>query len=190
MTPNFELLHKYINDIQVNISENDVLELLKMKRRWHYRTPHRRAYSSLNGSVQIIDENGKTRTENMYDLEGYLIFKNTKEFYDRGFTLIITDVMDCFPEFRSIVKKSFELVGIEPKGNFYFSSAKNKKASLDEHKDAYPIITKNIYGETLWTIDKNNVLLDKQNAIFLHTNVPHAVLENKSKRLSCTISFY
>ena len=40
---------------------------------------------------------------------------------------------------------------------------------------------KNIYGETLWTIDKNNVLLDKQNAIFLHTNVPHAVLENKSK---------
>ena len=73
----------------------------------------------------------------MYDLEGYLIYENAKEFYDRWFTLIITDVMDCFPELTRLVKKSFELVGIEPKGNFYFSSAKNKKASLDEHKDQY-----------------------------------------------------
>ena len=53
MTPNFELLHKYINDIQVNISENDVLELLKVKRRWAFRNPSKEHTQQLMGLCKV-----------------------------------------------------------------------------------------------------------------------------------------
>ena len=56
--------------------------------------------------------------------------------------------------------------------NFYFGNGK-KSISFDKHDHDYPVIVKNIYGESKWIIDEKEVVLKNQECIWFDKFVDH-----------------
>ena len=69
--------------------------------------------------------------------------------------------------------------------NFYFGNGK-KSISFNKHQHEYPVIVKNIYGNSKWIIDEKEVILKDQDVIWFDKNIDHQVVSINKPKLSMT----
>ena len=73
-----------VKNTAIYISEQQVLDFLKIKHRWPLN------YPSGQPSVEIISNNGDMRRVPFFDAFGYLDYDKWKHFYDLGYTTVVS----------------------------------------------------------------------------------------------------
>jgi len=175
-------LKQIVDSIPINLTEKDIINFLKIKKRWPYK------YTWGQPSVEIIP-NQTTNNQNIlfYDIDGYLNFERWEYFYNLGFTTIISNVLDLNDDLRFLQKKITEETGLGINGNFYFSKP-GKKASFDAHKHEYNVLVKQIYGQSKWKINEETFIMEPQNSCIIPKNSIHQVIDKNENKLSLTIN--
>ena len=112
---------KFIGEHEINLTEEDVLDLLQIKYRWPEM------------AIEVINQMGNT-SDGFFDSRKFLIYDRWKRLYDLGFTTLLNNVMDLTKELRALDKKLFEYKGSETNANLYFTAGtKDKRPSFDPH---------------------------------------------------------
>tara|TARA_B100000795_G_scaffold166929_1_gene125616 strand:- start:502 stop:1086 length:585 start_codon:yes stop_codon:yes gene_type:complete len=177
-------LMKFVQDFQINITEDDMFNLLKIKRRWPATHP-----TCEGAIVEVISMYGQKHNY-INDTTGYLDFDKMKSFYDKGFTVVIADVLDLTEELRELEKELIARTGIgNIRGNFYFGNGKpGIHPSFNLHSHGYNVIQKQIYGTNYWTVDERQYEIHEQEIIFIPAQSIHEVYKSDGKRLALTIN--
>jgi len=177
-------LMKFIQDFKINITEDDMFNLLKIKRRWPART-----HTYDQATIEVISMYGQKHNY-INDTTGYLDFDKMKSFYDKGFTILMADVLDLTEELRELEKELIAKTGIgNIRGNFYFGNGKpGIHPSFDLHSHGYNVIQKQIYGTNYWTVNDQQYEIHEQEIIFIPAQAWHEVYKSDGKRLSLTIN--
>lgn len=178
---NFEELASKIKNIHIPLEEKDILDFLKITRRWQYRNVWG------HPSVELIDDLARLQSERFFDMKGELIYDEWKKYYDKGFTFILTNILDLTEELRKIDHIVREDSGWHTWGNFYFSKP-GKKASFDLHQHEYSVIVKQIYGNSHWQIGEKKFILKPQEVCFIPKRTNHMVYNKNENKLSLTIN--
>ena len=177
---------KFIQDFKINITEDDMFNLLKIKRRWPHYHP---TQNDKQPTVEVISMYGQKHNY-LNDDTGYLDFDKMKSFYDKGFTILMADVLDLTEELRELEKELIAKTGIgNIRGNFYFGNGKpGIHPSFDKHTHGYNVIQKQIYGTNYWTVNDQQYEIHEQEIIFIPAQAWHEVYKSDGKRLSLTIN--
>ena len=178
-------LMKFVQDFKINITEDDIFNLLKIKRRWPAVHPTERDQAT----VEVISMYGQKHNY-INDTAGYLDFNTMKSFYDKGFTILMADVLDLTEELRELEKELIAKTGIANiRGNMYFGNGKpDIHPSFDLHSHGYNVIQKQIYGTNYWTVDEQQYEIHEQEIIFIPAQSMHEVYKSDGKRLALTIN--
>jgi len=178
-------LMKFVQDFKINITEDDIFNLLKIKRRWPAVHPTERDQAT----VEVISMYGQKHNY-INDTSGYLDFNVMKSFYDKGYNILINDVLDLTEKLRELEKELIARTGIgNIKGNFYFGNGKpDIHPSFDLHSHGYNVIQKQIYGTNYWTVDEQQYEIHEQEIIFIPAQSMHEVYKSDGKRLALTIN--
>jgi hypothetical protein len=183
--PSFQKFHEFLVTHQVNLKEWDIFDILKISKRFPYQFHHG------HESICLLDNLGTKLRKELFDIYGFLDFDKFKNFYDKGFSFIISDVLDINDELKKIEQVALETFGVRICGNFYFSKGlNNQNVSFPEHTDDYCLFIKNIYGESVWNIDKKETIIKDQNVQFINRMTPHCVTSIKEPRLSLSLAIY
>ena len=174
-------ISKYIGNCHIKISEEDILSFLKIKKRWPLNYPWGQP------SIEIINNYNNTVNNFFFDSDGYLNYDNWYEYYKKGFTTILSDVLDLNNQLRKINMDLKYKIGNEVNANFYFSKSK-QLISFKPHTHPYPVIVKQIYGQCDWKIGNEDITLNPQDAIFIPKETVHGVENSRGNRLSLTIN--
>ena len=174
-------LKNIIKSIDVDLTEEDLFNFLKIKRRWPFK------YTWGQSSVQILSNNGYLQSNYIFDLDGFVNFEKWKKFYDLGFTSVISNILDLNDDLRNIYKQLSEATGLNINGNFYFSKP-GQLASFEPHKHNYDVIIKQIYGQSNWVIEDNKFVMKPKDTCIIKKNSIHQVIDKKEKKLSLTIN--
>lgn len=177
-------LHKLLGDIykaSLNITEEMMLERLIDRYRWP---------KSISGypTIERISDNG----ENLQDFfwtDGYIQSDKLIEFYNQGYTIIISGAHFLFKDIANITYLLYQQLGREINANCYFSKG-TKKVSFDKHNHDYPVIVKNAFGSSYWEIDDKEYRLEKQDVLFIDQFVYHQVKSIDTIKLSFTFNLY
>ena len=177
-------LMKFIQDFKINITEDDMFNPLKIKRRWPART-----HTYDQATIEVISMYGQKHNF-INDTTGYLDFDKMKTFYDKGFTILMADVLDLTEELRELEKELIARTGIgNIRGNMYFGNGKpGIHPSFDLHSHGYNVIQKQIYGTNYWTVNDQQYEIHEQEIIFIPAQAWHEVYKSDGKRLSLTIN--
>lgn len=201
-TTNIITFYQLIEDCQINLSEDDILDLLQIENRWPYKyfqdteDPRSESLSSMYGydtPIQVITIPNSVERTKFYTRDGKFIFDEWKKYYDLGFTTMISNVLDLTPELRKLRDKLFELSGINFNGNFYLTNdniTNIPKSSWLPHKHHYNVIVKMIYGNTKWKISNDVFEYSEGDVILIPPETYHSVVECPNKRLSLTINLF
>jgi len=174
-------LDSIVKSIDVDINEEDVLNFLKISKRWPFRYPWGQP------SVEILCQNNFLESNHFFNLDNFLDFEKWKKFYDLGFTTVISNVLDLNNDLRQINKKLTDATGLKINGNFYFSKP-GKKPSFNSHAHHYAVIVKQIYGTAEWKIDNEVFILNSKETCIITPNTIHQVLSKNENKLSLTIN--
>ena len=179
-------LMKFIQNFKINITEDDMFNLLKIKRRWPHYHP---TQNDKQPTVEVISMYGQKHNY-LNDDTGYLDFDKMKSFYDKGFTILMSDVLDLTEELRELEKELIAKTGIANiRGNMYFGNGKpDIHPSFDSHSHGYNVIQKQIYGTNYWIVDEQEYQIHEQEIIFIPANVMHEVYKSDGKRRALTIN--
>jgi hypothetical protein len=170
-----------VEKTEIDLSEKQILEYLKIEKRWPIN------YNWYNQpSVEIISNLGHSRNY-FFNVDGYLDFEKWYEMYKLGFTTIISNVLDLNDSLRDLKNCIKTKLGTIVNGNFYFSLP-GKKASFNLHKHQYHVIVKQIYGDSDWMIGKNKFTLKSKQVTHIPINTDHAVMSKNNKKLSLTLN--
>jgi hypothetical protein len=175
-------LKEIIENTNIDISEEDIFNFLKIKYRWVYKYPWGQH------SVEFIDLNGHNNCEDLFTISGFLNFENWLYKYNLGFSSIISNVFDLNEDLRNLDKKIYDEFGKKVNANFYINKGFNKKPSFDHHNHEYDVIVKQIYGETEWKLNENFISMKKNNVLVIPKFTNHSVIKNNTKKLSLTIN--
>jgi mannose-6-phosphate isomerase-like protein (cupin superfamily) len=175
-------LKEIIKNTNINISEEDIFNFLKIKYRWPYLYPWRQP------SVEFIDFNGNNYKDDIYTVDGFLDFNNWLIKYNLGFTSVISNVLDLNNELRNLQGKLFLETGKKVNANFYVNVGSSKKPSFDHHNHPYDVIVKQLYGETTWKLEEEIIKVKKDDVLVIPKLTNHSVVLNNSKKLSLTIN--
>ena len=178
---NLNELDSIIKSIDVDINEEDLLNFLKISKRWPYRYPWGQP------SVEILCQNDFLESDHFFNLNNFLDFQKWKKFYDLGFTTIISNILDLNKDLRKINQKLTEATGLRINGNLYFSKP-GKKTSFDYHNHGYDVIVKQIYGTSEWKIDGKTFIMNAKDTCIIPKNTLHQVLSKNENKLSLTIN--
>ena len=184
MTIDYKELQNKISLHEIDIDEEQLFDLLKIKSRWPFVYPNTELKS-----VEIITETG-AQTSNFFDVNRrgiFLNFARWHSYYERGFTTIVSNVFDLTKDLRNLEKDLIDVTGNECLGNFY-ASRPGRKPSFDKHTHDYNVLVKQIYGSAMWLVGDQTFKLRPQQCIHIPENTPHAVLDSDEKRLSLTIN--
>lgn len=173
-------LSKEIYNWKIKLSEKDILNFLKNKKRWPMKYPWGEF------SIAFINNLG-TKQSLFFDQEGYLDFNRWLNYYEKGYTCIIHNVLDLNEDLRKLDNYLKDKIGTEINANFYISKP-GQRASFFPHSHNYPVIVKQIYGNTTWIINDNKVVLKPQKTILIPIQTTHEVISNDQNRLSLTIN--
>jgi len=179
-------LMKFIQNFKINITEDNMFNLLKIKRRWPYYHP---TQNDKQPTVEVISMYGQKHNY-INDTAGYLDFNTMKSFYDKGYTILMNDVLDLTEELRELEKELIARTGLgNIKGNFYFGNGKpGVHPSFNSHSHGYNVIQKQIYGTNYWTINDQQYEIHEQEIIMIPAQAWHEVYKSDGKRLSLTIN--
>ena len=170
-----------VKNTAIYISEQQVLDFLKIKHRWPLN------YPSGQPSVEIISNNGDMRRVPFFDAFGYLDYDKWKHFYDLGYTTVVSNILDLNDQLRNLAFMLRDELGNDINGNFYFSKP-GQKPSFDLHTHPYHVIVKQIYGESQWICGDKKLLLKPQETLWIPKKTPHAVLSKDNNKLSLTLN--
>lgn len=173
-------LAEQIENIKIDITEDQVLDYLKIKYRWPFK------YSWDQNSVEVINNLGKGCAQ-FFDGHGYFLYEEWLKYYDLGYTSIISNVMDLNKDLRELQTLILKTIGSNVNGNFYFSKP-GQKPSFDKHRHSYPVIVKQIYGGSTWIIDKKRIILTPQRTLLIDSYTEHEVVTKENKKLSLTLN--
>ena len=164
-----------IGNHDVTFTEDDIINFIKMRRRW----PH--------GTLSVINyTHGKNNY--VYECDGYLNYPKVKELYDLGFTIQAPHVLDLTEELRELNSKLYKIRGTETVGNFYFSKGTTNMASFPPHTHDYNVVVKPIYGQAEWLVGEDTFIAGPGDVIFIPMECPHAVIKGEEPRLSITFN--
>ena len=169
-----------IHEHQINLNEDDILDLLKIRNRWiKYKN---------DPPVLTITQWREHYWGEYYDDAGLFLFDQWKKSYDLGFTSILVDVTDLTQQLRDLEDKIRQFSGTRGNANFYLTKGSNiHRVSFADHFHDYDVIVKMIYGKCVWKIDNQYVEL-QNNTILIPANTTHSVVECTDKKLSLTIN--
>jgi|TARA_R100001509_G_C4883147_1_gene220900 hypothetical protein len=174
-------LTKKLQKINISLTEEQVLDFLKIKHRWPF------SYPGGQPSVEIITNNGDMRRIPFFSVSGYLDYDKWKHFYDLGYTTVVSNILDLTEELRNLSSFIQNELGNEINGNFYFSKP-GQKASFDTHAHAYHVIVKQIYGQSDWVCGEKNLILKPQETLWIPKRTPHSVISKTEAKLSLTLN--
>jgi len=175
-------VYDIVNDFEINLTEDDILDLIKIENRWPQKT-------SLGFStLEVITEWSVKNTDEMFDSRGRLIYDVWKKYYDYGFTTILVDVLDLTQDLRNLRKELSKIAGYMLSANFYLTKGStNHRVSFGSHYHEYDVIVKTIYGKCKWQI--NHEYIDvSDSVIYIPAGTNHSVVECEDKKLSLTIN--
>lgn len=192
-------IYNIIDEHPISITEDKILDLLKIDRRWPYKYMQdienpRVGPPSIYGfdnPVQVITSNNRVEFNSFYTRDGYFIFDQWKKYYDLGFTTMISDVLDLTEDLRSLRDTIFKYTGRNLMANFYLTNGRENtlcQSSWNPHDHVYPVAVKLIYGDTKWIIGDEEKQFFAGDTIFIPPKTTHAVIECPNKRLSLTIN--
>ena len=177
-------LMQFIQNFKINITEDDMFNLLKIKRRWPALHP-----TANQPTVEVISMYGQKHNY-INDTTGYLDFNVMKSFYDKGYTILMADVLDLTEELRELEKELIARTGLgNIRGNIYFGNGKpGIHPSFDLHSHGYNVIQKQIYGTNYWIVNDQRYEIHEQEIIMIPAQAWHEVYKSDGKRLSLTIN--
>ena len=178
---NLESIAERIKNINIPLQEKDILNFLKITRRWPFKN------NLGHSSIEMIDSLARFQSERFFDMKGELIFDKWKEYYDKGFTFVLINILDLTEELRNIDHIVREETGWHTWGNFYLSKP-GKKASFDLHQHEYSVIVKQIYGQSHWQIGEQKFVLKPQEVCIIPKRTNHMVYNKDEDKLSLTIN--
>ena len=99
-------LKAIVDSVDINLTEEDVINFLKNRKRWPFRYPWGQA------SVEILSNRGDLQSRHIFNLDTYLNFNEWFKFYNLGFTTVISNVLDLdrgkrpgnFDSFKDLTK--------------------------------------------------------------------------------------
>jgi len=161
------------------LSEKVIFESLSDIYRWPF------CYTSGQPTIEVIGIDRRF----LFTGDGYVNEKVVKNYYDRGYTLIISRIQFLTEELRKyfhIVQKDNPNILISM--NIYMSKGK-KEVSFPLHNHDYDVIVKNIKGSSTWIKGNEKVILKNQNILYLPKYTNHQVIEIQKPKLSITCNF-
>lgn len=185
----YDDISNWLDNLQVNITEEQILNLLQLQKRWPKDYQHCDNYSS----VEIINywsERVHFEYRNtLFDGNGYLDYNKLKRYYDNGFTILLSDILDLTTELRTVNEYFIDTYGTLVQGNFYLSGAETTGApSFDCHEHMYDVFVKQIYGWSMWKVNNQEFKIEPGDVITIPMGVQHQVIDHSEKRLSLTIN--
>jgi len=174
-----ELLEEYT----LHIEEKDMLNFWKMRRRF----PHQ--FHTQSPSIEVINSyDGESQHKGMFDSEGYLEYFKILDYYEKGHTIIMSNIFDLTEELRMLegaISDSFAFYPVY--GNFYMS--KEDKGGFKSHDHQYDVYVKQIYGTSHWVLgETKNVTVNPGDVIYIPKYTKHYVDNTDGPRLSLTIN--
>jgi len=174
-----QLLEEYT----LHIEEKDVLNFWKMRRRF----PHQ--FHTQGPSIEVINSyDGESQHKGMFDSEGYLEYFKILDYYEKGHTIIMSNVFDLTEELRMLegaISDSFAFFPVY--GNFYMS--KEGKGGFKSHDHQYDVYVKQIYGTSHWVLgETENITANSGDVIYIPKHTKHFVDNTDGPRLSLTIN--
>ena len=182
---NHNKIKNIIESTTIKITEDQVLNFLKNKKRWPIRYPWNQ------NTVEIIN-NIASSSNNFFEAyyngaAAYLNYEKWHRYYELGYTTIISNVLDLTEDLRNLEKKLEDVTGISVNANFYFSRP-GQQPSFTEHNHPYDVFVKQIYGSSPWLVNNKKILLKAQNTLVVPKNAPHHVYAKECKKLSLTFN--
>jgi len=177
----FKLL-KIIDECDINLKENDIFDFLKIRNRWPIK------YQWGQPTIEIISQFNLNSSNDFFDLNGLFIYERWIQYYNMGFTTVISNVLDLNSQLRELQEKIFAYTGSKINGNFYFSSGSaNHRVSFPPHKHDYNVIVKPIYGKSKWNISGKDLEISNK-SLLIPLGEEHSVYECVDKKLSLTLN--
>ena len=170
-------LHKH----KIKISEEKIHERLFDRYRWPIKYPWGQP------TVEVITEEGSKHQDFFYK-DGFIDTNKCLSLYEEGYTLILSNVGTLFSDFVFVQGKLNQKYKKWINCNLYFGNGK-KSISFPKHTHPYAVIVKNIFGESKWIINKQEVIIKDQECIWFDKETDHEVVQiNKPKAsLTCNI---
>jgi len=182
---NYNKIKNILESTTIKITEDQVLNFLKNKKRWPIRYPWNQ------NTVEIINNtagNSNNFFETYYNgAASYLDYEKWHRYYALGYTTIISHVLDLTEDLRNLEKKLGEVTGMRINANFYFSKP-GQQPSFMEHHHPYDVFVKQIYGSSPWLVNNKKILLKAQNTLVVPKYAPHHVYAKECKKLSLTFN--
>ena len=170
-------LYKFIKNKKININEKDIYERFQDRLRWP------KTYPWGQPSIEIINYNSKLHEE-LFKEDGYLNVNKCIELVKEGYTCILSNI-GYFNKDTTDIQDKLNLEFGNINCNFYFGNGK-KSVSFNKHRHHYPVIVKNIFGQSKWIINKKELILKNQEVIFFDKNIDHQVVDINKPKLSMT----
>ncbi len=162
---------------EINLTEEDVLDLIQIKKRWY-----------LDRGLEAVNECGRV-SKDFYNAQGWIEYPMWKRVYDLGYVTQLIDVLDLTRELRELDNKLFDLKGTSTIGNLYFTKGTtNKTPSYFLHNHDYHVIVKPLYGSALWMVGDVTAELSPPDVLMVPSGVEHAVIKCTEPRLSLTLN--
>ena len=174
-------LESIVKSIDINLTEEDILNFLKIKKRWPYRYPWGQP------SVEILSEKETLESKEFFSVDSYFIFEKWYRYYDLGFTTIISSVLDLNSDLRKLNTILTDQTGLTINANLYFSKP-GRRASFENHSHEYDVIVKQIYGKSHWVVNDKEFILKPKETCIIPKNVFHQVINKNENKLSLTIN--
>ena len=178
---NFDLLSKVatdISNIKINVTEKNLLDKFDDHKRWPMFYPWGQP------SVEIILNDG-SKSQDFFAQDGFIIPEKIKNYYDDGYTLIISNINELFDDFKKVSDALTNGFGEKFNINAYFGKGA-KTVSFKTHAHDYPVLVKNVFGRSDWIIKGENVSLDGHDVLFFDAFTDHEVVKIHDTKLSLT----
>lgn len=175
-------LLQFIYDMKINIEESAVIERVRDRYRWP------RLYNTGCTSIErIVNSNGDKLQDFFSQHDDFVIYEDFLRLYEEGYTFILSGVQYLFNDIATITEKMSTVFGIEINSNMYISKG-GKSVSFPYHKHDYSVIVKNVQGKSLWTMDGEEYILEKQNVFYIDKNKWHCVKQIIEPKISITFN--
>jgi hypothetical protein len=167
-----------IRNIKINVSEKDILESFDNQKKWPMFYPWGQP------SVEVILQDG-SKTQDFFDENNFVISEKIKAYYENGYTLILSNIGELFGDFKKVSNALNEMFGKKFNINAYFGKG-TESISFKTHAHDYPVLVKNVFGQSHWIIQNQNLILEQQNVLFFDAFIEHEVVKINSTKLSLT----
>ena len=178
-----EEFKQLLEEYTFHITEQDVLNFWKIRRRF----PHE--FHTQSPSIEVTNSyDGEFHQRGMFDSEGYLEYFKILDYYEKGHTVIMSNVFDLTEELRMLEGVISDVFAFYPVyGNFYMS--KSDKGGFSSHNHSlFDVFVKQIYGTSHWVLNENeDVILPPGDVLFISKGTNHYIKSTDGPRLSLSI---